>query len=63
MFEFCGKPSKILTKSSHYHCHILFVCLFVCLFLSFFLSLIEEELIYRLHLRKYIENEIFDSTL
>ena len=48
MFEFCGKPSKFLTKS----CLLIF-----CIF-----CLIEDELIHQLHLRKYVENEIFCSS-
>ena len=48
MFEFCGKPSKFLTKS--------------CLFIFCVFCLIKEELTHQLHLRKYIQNEIFYST-
>ena len=48
MFKFCGKPPKFLTES--------------CLFIFCIFCLIEEELIHQLHLRKYIENEIFYST-
>ena len=48
MFEFCGKPSKSLTKN--------------CLFILCIFCLIEEELMHQLHQRNYIENEIFYST-
>ena len=47
MFEFCGKPFKLLTKS--------------CLFIFCIFCLIKEEIIHLLHTRKYIENEFFHS--
>ena len=48
MFEFCGRPSKFFTKSFRF---------ILCIF-----CLVEEELIYQLDLRKYIENQNFYST-
>ena len=45
IFEFCGNPSKFLTRS-----YLFIFCAF---------GLTEEGLIHQLHLRKYAENKAF----